>query len=52
MLVPEVKEFPFLVQKLYAILKPLYNTNRSKKWGKNIQAATYNGARTVIVKEW
>ena len=26
---------------------PLYNINRSEKWGKKIQAAAYNGARTV-----
>ena len=28
--------------------KPLYNINRSEKWGKKIQTAGYNGARTVI----
>ena len=27
--------------------KPLYNINRSEKWGKKIQTAGYNGARTV-----
>ena len=26
-------------------LKPLYNINRSEKWGKKIQTAGYNGAR-------
>ena len=29
---------------------PLYNINRSEKWDKNIQAAAYNGARTLYVK--
>ena len=28
--------------------KPLYNINCSDKWGKKIQAAAYNGVRTVI----
>ena len=27
--------------------KPLSNINRSEKWGKKIQTAGYNGARTV-----
>ena len=27
--------------------KPLYNIKRSEKLGKNVQAAAYNGARTV-----
>ena len=27
--------------------KPLFNINRSEKWGKKIQAGGYNGARTV-----
>ena len=25
--------------------KPLYNISRSEKWGKKLQAKTYNGAR-------
>ena len=29
--------------------KPLYNISRSEKWGKKIQAAAYNGVRTVII---
>ena len=28
--------------------KPLYNISRSEKWDKKIQAAAYNGARTVF----
>jgi hypothetical protein len=28
--------------------KPLYNISRSEKWGKEIQAAAYNGAHTVL----
>ena len=27
--------------------KALYNISRREKWGKKIQAAAYNGARTV-----
>ena len=30
--------------------KLLYNINRSEKWGKKIQTAGYNGARTVDQK--
>jgi hypothetical protein len=33
---------------LYTADLRLYNINRSKKWVKNIQAAAYNGARTVV----
>ena len=29
--------------------KTLYNISRSEKWGKKIQAAAYNGARTVVI---
>ena len=29
--------------------KPLYNTSRSEKWDKKIQAAAYNGARMVNI---
>ena len=29
--------------------KPLYNISRSEKWGKKIQAAAHNGARTVSI---
>ena len=34
--------FPCLVHKLS-------NNNRSEKWGKNVQATVYNGARTVCI---
>ena len=29
------------------LYKPLYNTNRSEKRGKNIKTVGYNGARSV-----
>ena len=29
--------------------KPLYNISCSEKWGKKIQAAAYNGARTISI---
>ena len=41
-------KFPWLVHKLSVI--PLWFINRSKKWGKNIQAAIYEGACTVCKK--
>ena len=37
----------FLVIPTALQYKPLYNINRSEKWGKKIQTAGYNGARTV-----
>ena len=39
--------FPCLVHKLSVILTALDLMNRTEKWGKNIQALGYNGARTV-----
>ena len=41
-----------MIKKNYEILaalqyKPLYSISHGEKWGKKIQAAAYNGARTV-----
>ena len=43
----KIEEFPFLVHKLSVILFALYNKTAVKNGVKKIQAAAYNGARTV-----
>ena len=50
----EEKNHDFEAQKIFLYIltslqyKPLYNINRSEKWGRNIiQAPAYNGACTV-----
>ena len=47
-LAQKLKNFLFLVHKLSVIVTAL-QYNCSEKWGKNIQAAAYNGARMVDI---